>query len=454
MNGVNCTLLCLLSLHLGSNVCWSQSSNGGSSPSVAIRAARLIDVNKGEVITDAVVLIDGEKIKAFGAKLSIPPGTRIMDLGNVTLLPGLIDCHTHLLQSYWNEIGDDPNITLTTAMGTPTRVLLGAKNASDMLDAGFTTVRDVGNSGHGGDVALRNAIEQGWVAGPRMRVSTRALAPIGGQWATVSPETQKALIDEEYAIVTGTDEAVRAVRQAAYDGADLIKVIVGVGGDSDSPEGNRRVFSLPEMKAIVEEAHREGMKVAAHATDELSAKVAVDARVDSIEHGYSISDATLKDMAANHIFLVPTDGIVDSYIHRTDLRPADRDQDVDIIKRYPITNNTKRLQRAMSFSVPIAAGSDYYYIGPGNGRGQTAKWVLLAYANEGMKPMEVLRAATVNAAQLLGWQDRVGSIQPGFYADIIAVDGDPSKNISSLEHIEFVMKGGQVVIESSLTASK
>jgi imidazolonepropionase-like amidohydrolase len=228
-------------------------------------------------------------------------------------------------------------------MDAPRRALLGARNARDMLEAGFTAVRDVGNSGVNGDVALRDAIEDGWVNGPRMRVSTRALAPIGGQFNLLSHEAQNALIQQEYAVVTGYEEVLRAVRQADYDGADLIKVIVGVGA---------RTFSPAEMKAIVDEAHRLGKKVAAHATDDAMARLAVDAGVDSVEHGYSLSEETMKDMAAKKIFLVPTNGIVDSYIHRSDLRVEDVEQTKKIVQQYVIASEAKTLRAAMRLGVP------------------------------------------------------------------------------------------------------
>lgn len=420
--------------------CWGQNVDPESPHLLAIRTDRLIEVGSGNVIANAVVLIEGERIKAVGSKIDIPKGAQTIDLGNVTILPGLIDCHTHLLQSYYNEVGDGQNIVTTTTLGTPTRALLGAFNARGMLEAGFTAVRDVGNSGAGGDVALRNAIEAGWVPGPRMAVSTRALAPVGGQFDgyPLSPETRDVIVNQEYRVVTGTVEATRAVREAMYEGADLIKVIVGVGPNT---------LSLEEMNTIVTEAHRGGKRVAAHAVDDAQARIAAEAGVDSIEHGYGASEDVLKLMASKKIFLVPTDGTVDTYIHRTDMKPDAYQQLEAIIKKYPITNNTKRLQRAMKLGVPIAAGSDYYYLGPPDKtRGQTAKWVLHAYADEGMAPIDVIRAATINAARLLGWQDRVGSIEADKLADLIAVEGDPSKDITALDRVDFVMKGGEIVL--------
>lgn len=218
--------LILSTLLLGAN-CSAQNGAPETPPLIAVRADRMIDVNSGNVIAHAVVIIDGDKIKATGSGIDIPKGARIIDLGNVTLLPGLIDCHTHLLQSYYNDMGDETNIVITTTTTAPQRAMIGVKNARSMLEAGYTAARDVGNSGVGADVALRDGINAGWIPGPRMEVSTRALAPVGGQFNAypLSPETKNAIVDQEYRVVTGTVEATRAVREAMYDGADLIKVI-------------------------------------------------------------------------------------------------------------------------------------------------------------------------------------------------------------------------------------
>src|ERR1043165_3025176 len=228
---------------------------------IAVKAGRLIDVKSGVARENQTIIIEGERIRAVGANLAVPDGARVVDLSRTTVLPGLIDCHTHLLQNYRGQFGgDDPNMILTvTQLGTTKRALLGAAMGREDLEAGITTVRDLGNSGWNGDVALRDAINAGWVVGPRMNVSTRALAAAGGQFGEVSEAAQK-IIEQEYVVISGVEEARRAVRQAFYDGADCIKVIVNTGP---------RVVSLEEMKTIVEEAHRVNRTVAAHAIGDL-----------------------------------------------------------------------------------------------------------------------------------------------------------------------------------------
>ena len=407
---------------------------------VAIKAGRLLDVRHGNVINNAVILIDSGTITAVGQDLSVPPGARIIDLSNATVLPGLIDCHTHLLNSFDSDLDDDQNMIRTvTQMSTASRALLGASLAREVLSAGFTTVRDLGNSGVNGDIALRDAINAGWVAGPRIFASTRALSPLGGQFGRLSLDAQR-IIEQEYVVVSGVEEARRAVRQAIYDGADCIKVIVGVGPRLLSPE---------EMKAIVEEAHRAGRRVAAHAVDDQTARIAAEAGVDSVEHAYTISDDVLKLMAEKHIFLVPTDGTVESYLETGDMTPEQYKQ-AAVWKKPFVERNQQRLKRAMNAGVRIAAGSDVYYRRPRKTRGQASFRMFRAYAASGMSPLEIIRATTINAAELLGMSERLGSVEAGRFADIIAVADDPLSDTTALEHAGFVMKGG-VVIRDTLT---
>jgi imidazolonepropionase-like amidohydrolase len=427
-------LLILVSAHL-------VSAQSTSHPSIiALRCGKLIDVKNGKVIEGAIVLIDGDRIKSVAKGNIVPPGANVIDLSHQTVLPGLIDCHTHLLESYDGFIGtDDPNIILTVAqMTTAKRALLGAMLGREMLEAGITTVRDLGNSGWNGDIALRDAINDGWIVGPRMIVSTRSLSPIGGEFGTVSPGTQ-SIIDQEFVVITGVQDALRAVRQAIYDGADCIKVIVDSG---------EQILSMDELKVIVTEAHRLGRKVAAHAILEPAARLAAEAGVDSIEHGFVLSEDLMKMMAEKKIFLVPTDW-PDEF--RFKALPQMRNLTPEQMSEFQSQSRRRasmkemRLKLAYEMGIPIAAGSDIYYRMPGKSRGETSILVFTNYAKAGLTPMNIIGAATIRAAELLGWQDRIGSIEPQMLADVIAVDGDLSKDITLLEKVSFIMKDGVII---------
>ena len=409
---------------------------------LALRAARLIDGQSETVLKDAVVLVNGGKITAVGSGLSVPANAKVIDLGDATILPGLIDSHTHLLSEM-----DGSNLTLqdvemlriVATQSTAERALLGAKLGREDLESGITTVRDVGNSGVNGDTALRRAIERGWVQGPRMINSTRALAAQGGQFGTLTPAAQK-LIEEEYVTIQGPESARQAVRQALYDGARCIKVIVN---------GSPANVTLDEMKAIVEEAHSAGVKVAAHAIGDQPTRFAAEAGVDSIEHAYVVQDDVLKMMADKHIFLVPTDGTLKTFVDMTfgSREPSASERAERETEFAPFVKAEQdRLRRAIKFGVPIAAGSDMYLSMPHMTRGQASLLVYEAYTDSGMSPMDIIHAATRNAAELLGMQNRIGTLGAGKLADIIAVPGDPLKDVRVLEHAKFVMKGGEVIV--------
>ena len=403
---------------------------------IVVRAGTLIDVESGVAKFNQLILIEGEKIKSIGAKLSIPDGAKVIDLSRATVLPGLIDAHTHLLTNNKGRVfGDEALILVVTQMNMAERALLGAGMAKETLEAGITTVRDLGNSGWNGDVALRNAINNGYVLGPRMFVSTRALAPVGGQFGPVTPEARN-IIEQEFVQITGVDEARRAVRQAINDGADWIKVIAEYGDVS---------LALDELKAIVEEAHRARRKVAIHATNDESVRLALDAGVASIEHGGFLSDDLMKIMAAKKVFLVPTDASWEMWVEVNGANSPYAAQTQSVFERAQ-----KRLRRAIELGVPVAAGSDNYYQFKWTRGVASVMRIVRSSRDAGVSPIEIIRSATIRAAELLGWQDRLGSIKEGKFADLIAVEGNPLQDITVLERVSFVVKGG-VVIKNELS---
>ena len=403
--------------------------HGGTPPTTKVlKAARLLRVEDGTYLSPAMVLIEGERIKAVASDLAVPPGAEVVDLGNTTLLPGLVDAHTHMLLQFAENSTADIDLDVAVfSEDTTTRALRGVRFAREMLEAGFTTIRDLGNAGANGDVALREAILQGWVQGPRMQVSTRIISPIGGQMTRLPKESQ-GVIDRDYQVISGTEEARRAVKQAAYEGADWIKVVVAAHGRSPS-------LSLEELKAIVDEAHRANLKVAAHADRAPAAKIAVEAGVDCIEHGWYITHDILDLMAARNIWLVPTDVTATAFVD-----PTNPDKAALAWYGKREKENGERLRHALKVRVRIAAGSDVTQPIHGQDRGQSSKEMFRAYKSAGLSGLQILRMATSQAAELLGWQDRIGSLVPGKFADIIVVPGDPTEDIRTLEQVQFVMK--------------
>jgi imidazolonepropionase-like amidohydrolase len=420
-------------------LCSIAISLGASAQVTAVRGARMIDVRRGEYVNGAVILIEQGKIAQVGSGLAIPAGANLIDLQGATLLPGLIDAHTHLL-SRAQEIGSQ-NQSYILEIATKSneyRVLEGAANARAVLAAGFTAVRDLGSEGSGyADVALRNGIYSGLVDGPRMQVATRAIAATGGYFPLrISPEA--ADLPRGAQCITGADEARRAVREQIYNGADLIKVYADFL-DIASPNTetfNHQTLTVDEMKTIVEEAHKGGHRVAAHAMTREGARNAVDAGVDSIEHGSALDSETLALMAKRGVYLVPT-----SAAQFGSLEAAKGPERDALAARFEAFR--KELADARQLGVKIATGFD------ASEAGKQGKDVneLLMLVKLGFTPPEVLRAATVVGAELMAMRESIGSLEPGKFADIVAVEGDPLHDISALQHITFVMKGGVKVAQ-------
>jgi imidazolonepropionase-like amidohydrolase len=389
---------------------------------IVIRAARLLDVEKGTLINNAVVLIEGERISAVGSGLPIPAGAKVIELGDMTVLPGLINCHTHLLAS----IADDDYARMLLTKSQAYRALEGASNARRTLLAGFTSVRDVENEGTGyADVALRDAINDGLVEGPRMLVATRGIAAVG-QYNPFGVSPDLPDFPRGAQMVSGAEEARRAVREQIGNGADLIKVYA----DWDYP-----TLTVEELRVVVEEAHKAGRRVAAHAVTREAISNAVNAGVDSIEHGWGADRATLELMKEKGVWLVPTEG---STVNRV----ADaKDEQTRSGFQRRLTRIRQMLKTAREVGVKIANGYDP---AEKQAHGTNAREIV-ALHDAGFSSFESIRAATASAAELMGWRDRVGSLEAGKFADVIAVRGNPLSDIKQLEHVRFVMKGGVVV---------
>jgi imidazolonepropionase-like amidohydrolase len=400
--------------------------------SILVKAGKLLDVRNGSYIEDAAVLVEGANIKEVGRASVVQPhapqGVKVIDLGRMTILPGLIDCHTHLMA----RISDTPDgyVVGLATKSQAFRALEGAADARLTLHAGFTTVRDVENEGSGyADVALRDAINQGLVEGPRMQVATRAIAAVG-QYSPFGVSPDLVYFPTGAQMVSGTEETRRAVREQIGHGADLIKLYA----DWEHP-----TLTVEEMSVAVEEAHKLGRKVAAHATTAEGIKNALTAGVDSIEHGHHADLQDLQLMQAKGTYLIPTVGVIDAIFEQRKNEPLSPEQSQ---RRQAFLQGIQQsLKQAMTLGVKIASGYD---ASSAERQGKNAN-ELVALVKRGMPPLQAIRAATVNAAELLGWQDRVGAVEAGKYADLIAVEGDPLTEVTVLQEVKFVMKGGTIV---------
>jgi imidazolonepropionase-like amidohydrolase len=418
----------------------AQDSEPRATGYVVVKAARLLDVRKGSYVENAAIWIEGERIKEVGRAADVqahaPREAKVIDLGHAAILPGLIDCHTHIMSR--EEEGPNSYIVVLATKSQAFRALEGAYNARITLEAGYTTIRDVENEGSGyADVALRDAISQGLAEGPRMQVATRAIAAVG-QYNPfgVSPDLTNFPTGAQ--MISGIEEARRAAREQIGHGADLIKVYA---------DWRYQTLTIDEMRVIVEEAHKQKLKVAAHATTPEGIKNALTAGVDSIEHGHHINREDLEMMKAQGTFLVPTIGVVDDMIAtQAELHKNDPKDDPNVAAGRKWAESLLRgiqeeIQTAKSLGVKMAAGLD---AATPELQGKNAT-ELAAMTKRGLTPLEAIQAATINAAELLSWQDRVGVLEPDHFADLIAVDGDPLADITVLQHVRFVMKGGVVV---------
>jgi len=395
---------------------------------VLLRAARLLDIESGKIITPGEVLVQGERIAAVGPSVKSPAGAEVIELGDCTLLPGLIDAHVHL---FLHPGAEDLQ---TIQESVPQRTISALLAARDDLMAGFTAERDMGTEGAGSaDTAVRNAIDRGAIPGPRLRISGNAVDILGGHEDAIAynPE-QRIFSNATYA--NSAAELVTVIRQQIKEGADFIK-IYETGPDSIR-EGH---FSTPyqyteaELSAAVQEAARTGKRVAVHATGEPGTLYAAQAGVASIDHADQLSDQTMRLMREKQIFAVPTFAIIEYFAeHAASPTQAER-------LRKMLEFHAEEFHKQIAAGVPMAVGSD---VGPFPHGTQAREYVLMV--KYGMSPLAALEAGLLNGAKLLGWQNQIGALKPGYWADVIAVPGDPLEDISALQRVSFVMKGGVI----------
>jgi imidazolonepropionase-like amidohydrolase len=395
---------------------------------IVLHAARLLDVESGTIVSPGEVLVRGERIAEAGPKVSRPSGAEVVDLGDVTLMPGMIDAHVHL---FLHPGAEDLQ---TVEESVPQRTILATLAAKADLTAGFTAERDMGTEGAGSaDTAVRNAINAGLIPGPRLRISGNAIDILGGhEDANKFNPAQHVLSNADYA--NSAEQIVEVMREQAKQGADFTK-IYETGRDSLV---NGRLtapyqYSEAELAAAVAEAARTGRRVAVHATGDPGALYAAQAGVESVDHAFQLSDETMRIMREKGIPAVPTFTIVEYFAeHAATPAAGDRERKMQEL-------HAAEFKKQLAAGVPMAVGSD---VGPFPHGTQAREFELMV--QYGMSPVATLQADLINGAKLLGWEGQIGALKPGYFADVIAVPGDPTKDISVLKQVSFVMKGGVV----------
>jgi imidazolonepropionase-like amidohydrolase len=416
--------LFLVTLIVSSFVCSAQTQPSAAHV-IVLHAARLLDIKNARLITPGEVLVQGERIVEAGTSVKHPPGAEVIDLGDRTLMPGLIDAHVHLFLHPGQE-------DLQTVLeSVPQRTIAAVLAARDDLMAGYTAERDMGTEGAGSaDTAVRDAIDKGLVPGPRLRISGNAVNLLGGHEDAIGfNPAQHVLPNADYA--NNEDELVAAMRQQYKEGADFTKIYeTGPDEVRDGKFHTVYQYSEAELSAAVAEAARVGKRVAVHATGEPGTLFAARAGVASIDHANQLSDETMRLMREKQIFAVPTFTIVEYFAEH----PAGAIWDKRMLDLH-----REEFKKQIAAGVPFAVGSD---VGPFPHGTQARELVLMVQF--GMTPVAALQADLINGAKLLGWEGQIGGLEPGYFADVIAVPGDPLQDISVVGKVAFVMKGGVV----------
>jgi imidazolonepropionase-like amidohydrolase len=400
-----------------------------SAAPIVLHAARLLQVDTGTLLQPGEILVEGERIRAVGSSVEHPQGARVIDLGDATLLPGLIDAHVHL---FLHPGAEDLQ---TVEESVPWRTLLAAQAAKADLMAGFTAERDMGTEGAGSaDTAIRDAINAGLIPGPRLRISGNAISILGGHEDAIHYNpAQHVLPNADYA--NSSEQLVEVIRRQHKEGSDFVK-IYETGHDS-VVDGDLRTpwqYTEAQLAAAVEEARRLGTTIGVHAQGEPGTLYAAQAGVASIDHATQLSDETMRLMIEKKIPAVPTFAIFDYFAqHALSAAAAARERSLLEVK-------IREFHRQIAAGIPFAVGSD---VGPFPHGTQAVEMELMV--RYGMKPLAVLQADLIEGAKLLGWEGQVGQLKPGYFADIVAVPGNPLDDITAVERVSFVMKCGVVV---------
>ena len=408
--------------------CATQAQQPASAP-IALHAARLLQVDTGTLLQPGEILVEGERIRAVGRSVDHPQGAKIIDLGDATLLPGLIDAHVHL---FLHPGAEDLQ---TVEESVPWRTLLAADAAKADLLAGFTAERDLGTEGAGSaDTAVRDAINQGLILGPRLRISGNAINILGGHEDAIHYNpAQHVLSNADYA--NSIDQLIEVIRQQHKEGSDFVKIYET--GKDTVVDGELRApyqYTEAQLAAAVEEAHRLGTGVAVHAMGEPGTLFAAQAGVASIEHATQLSDETMRLMRERQIPAIPTFAIFDYFAqHAPTPAIAAREKALLDVKK-------REFKKQIAAGIPFVVGSD---VGPFPHGTQAVEMELMV--RYGMKPLAVLQADMINGAKLLGWAGQIGELKPGYYADIVAVPGNQLEDITAVERVSFVMKDGAIV---------
>jgi imidazolonepropionase-like amidohydrolase len=412
----------------------AQQSVNPPAPPIVLHAARLLQVDTGDMLQPGEILVEGERIKEVGTSVDRPPNAQIIDLGDTTLLPGLIDAHVHL---FLHPGAEDLQ---TVVESVPWRTIVAEQAAKADLMAGYTAERDMGTEGAGSaDTAIRNAINQGLIPGPRLRISGNAIDILGGhEDAILFNPAQHVLSNADYA--NTADEIVAVMREQHKEGSDFAKIYetgpdrMVFGGKTGGVLHTPYQYTEAQLAAAVEEANRLGTFVGVHAMGEPGTLYAAQAGVASIDHATQLSDETMRLMREKGIFAVPTFTIFEFFAtHR-------ESQDQAATESAMLDYKIAEFKKQIAAGVPFAVGSD---VGPFPHGTQARELTLMV--RYGMKPLAVLQADMINGAKLLRWDGQIGELKPGYYADIIAVPGNPLDDISVVEHVRFVMKNGVVV---------